>query len=66
MYIYQITKAATNFEKSAGKLAYAKPLYNNNIWDNTMNTKVKLKSEQISIEFFLASEKVLILALWTI
>jgi hypothetical protein len=39
MYIYQfaffrqahteITKAATNFEKSAGKLAYAKPLYNN-------------------------------------
>ena len=39
MYIYQfaffkqaqteITKAATNFKKSAGKFAYAQPLYNN-------------------------------------
>ena len=39
IYIYQfaflsqaqteITKAATNIEKSAGKLTYAKPLYNN-------------------------------------
>ena len=43
MYIYQfafftqaqteIIMAATNFEKSAGKLAYAKPLYNNHAYE---------------------------------
>ena len=47
MYIHQIacfrqaqteiTKAATNFKKSAGKFAYAKPLYNNHGFNRSAN-----------------------------
>ena len=60
MYIYQfaffrqaqteITKAATNFKKSAGKFAYAQPLYNNHVSTTVHCTPLFLSSWHMTLQ----------------
>jgi hypothetical protein len=68
MYIYQfaffrqaqteITKAATNFKKSAGKFAYAQPLFNNHDFTiSILKSCVLFAQSQIAFDVLFAADQ---------